>query len=350
MKAVVGERVVMDFLTCLITSACFVPEQIKSHLKSIYIMRDKSHDQSKREYTSIPEAFTLYVGQDNGERFQRFCQKVLHESYSSSTNDLINERYNTLKTALTELFVEHQSNEAAEVSEKFENAKNIIVQGLQQLFENAINKFSEQFTPYEETDIKNYINISSARLDSQLYFNGFLRQDTGNGHEKLIDEIVKKGLMTNILKAVRDCISFRTSREKDVSVAQFCNTFVGVDVNTMYGAEWLFKHTGPDIKELSACREKCNRLGAIVSDEIIAFDTRLIKLDVRNPKVIVRELTSEELPENGVSKINNIDVMFPSNYYYKAKRIVVFSLELSVSCTEPIVGGGLLISDGETTV
>jgi hypothetical protein len=174
-----------------------------------------------------------------------------------------------------------------------------------------------------------------------------------NGNIPLDEDEIKdfalRGIKLCFYEKIKKQLNISSDSRMNIRIEMFMGNASDIDADLIFGNEF-FAYDDPDHHLYKELKEKCIRVETPRIPVLIALDTKLIKISIRNATVEVEQPDHKYIKHAVDSKsamtINthsiNLDKDTATKYLRNSRRLIKVRMEMAVDCLADIVGGGVV--------
>ena len=339
-RTVVYEDVVLDFTSFSLASLSVTGEQLESLLKTILL--------KERQWpgASLFTAFNRYVINGALEEHKQF--RTIMQIHNYSSTETAETEYDKLKNALTSLYVRERIEQTTRDSLEFSPKQSGYEQAFNKTVSIALSDFSSQYACFNDGDNPLYkpyplsfrVLITDREIPTEL-------EEYGEG--------LAQQLGTFLFSEIKNNLKLTKESRANVTVSSFFNAVSKIEGTDLLFGYPPFHYNDPDYEKYLDFQEDHKQVDIYDSPVIAVANSQLIKVDIRNTTVKIRNHNIREIEyyikHDKVLSVNGYPIPMDYNdaqdYLKNSWRVIEINLRIAIEATEMVVGGGLLFEDAD---
>jgi hypothetical protein len=305
--------------------------------------------------------FDYYVTR-RGNAFELYKEfSEIMGTFNKKSENRMEEEYSRLQTVITNLYRHEKLNEAKKANDKFiplqDSFRDSIFCGVSEMMDKFCSIFAN--TMYDENgeseDIQPDFTPHSMQMEDEIHFTSSNPNDVIDGMISNYSAIMQRYLYDIFVDKIKGNLNLLGVEGGfgKVPVSDFLNQINGIDPIVLIGVN-RFGWDDPNYEKFRILGESCLEIWD--ASLLVAVDTKRINLIIKDLKVDVRKLTTEEIFEKIAdstssylySFINPItDKTAAIDYLQNSRRVVEISFLVSFKCKDEFVGGGFIYENGD---
>jgi len=308
---------------------------------------DRFYDPSEDASFSYLSDFQRYVSRDDGlTASKRYTELIVDILDIQNVN---NSDFDVLKTAITNLYRSEKQVEAVEANNGFVRLQNKYQNCIQEAIEEKLNDFTKEFASFDDNDTIIFEKCYLASMYDTTSHLSYNPDESMKSSASMLAGVAIENLCDYIYTISKDHIClFNTEGKYGVpTVKLFLDQVKGIEANIVMGRE-LFRLDDPDYDKIKFLME--TSIPVYFANFLVAFDSRLIKINVQNIETMIRELTTDEInlkiSEGKGMTVNkyklSVDDSVHFTYLKNYMRRIEVQCEVAIHFIDEKVGGGFM--------